>query len=125
MATGGRKSQLQCIHQISILLGPNTPVAGNIGVLPAGALLLTAHLSVGTVFNSTTNTVSAGIGAGGTQLLNAISLTAAARTDTPAPVANQGPLTADTPITYTLASTGAAPTQGAAVLAVDYIAAVG
>src|SRR6516162_4543692 len=119
MATGGRKTQLQVVHQISVALGPNSPANGVVGVVPAGALLLTTHLSVQTAANSTTNTVAVGTTVGGTQLLTATDL------KTVAPVAAQGPLAADTPITFTLASTGTAPTTGAAYIAVDYIAAIG
>src|SRR6516164_10210541 len=104
MATGGRKTQLQVVHQISVALGPNSPANGVVGVVPAGALLLTTHLSVQTAANSTTNTVAVGTTVGGTQLLTATDLKTVARTDTVAPVAAQGPLAADTPITFTLAS---------------------
>jgi hypothetical protein len=125
MATGGRKTQLQCIHQISALIGFGSPASVVLGVLPAGAVLLTSHLSVTVAANSTTNTVAIGTTAGGTQLLAATDLKTVARTDTVAPIAAQGPLAADTPIYLTLASTGAAPTAGSAVVALDYIAQVG
>lgn len=125
MATGGRKTQLQVIHQISALITFASPGSLVLGVLPAGALLLTTHLSVTTAFNSTTNTVAVGTSAGGAQLLAATTTQAVARTDTVAPVAAQGPLAVDTPIFLTLALTGAAPTTGSAVVALDYIAAIG
>jgi hypothetical protein len=125
MATGGRKTQLQVVHQISANITYSTPASLVLGVLPAGALILTTHLSAGTPFNSTTNTVAVGNAAGGAQLLAATDLKTQARTDTVCPIAAQGPLAADTPIYLTLASTGAAPTAGAATVVVDYIAAVG
>jgi hypothetical protein len=125
MATGGRKSHLQVIHEISAAFGPASPLSGVLGVLPAGAVLLTAHLAVPVAFNSTTNTLSLGVVPGGTSLLNAVSTAAVARTDTPVAIANQGPLAVDTPIYFTLASTGAAPTAGQAVAFIDYLPGVG
>jgi hypothetical protein len=125
MATGGRKTQLQVVHQISALITFASPASVVLGVLPAGALLLTTHLSATTAFNSTTNTVAVGNVAGGAQLLAATDLKTVARTDTVAPIGAQGPLAADTPIYLTLASTGAAPTAGSAVVALDYIAGIG
>lgn len=125
MATGGRKTQLQVVHQISQTITFASPASVVLGVLPAGALLLTTHLSVTTAFNSTTNTVAVGNVAGGAQLLAATDLKTVARTDTVAPIAAQGPLAADTPIYLTLASTGAAPTTGSAVVVLDYIAGIG
>jgi hypothetical protein len=125
MATGGRKTQLQVVHQISALITFASPASVVLGVLPAGALLLTTHLSVTTAANSTTNTVAVGNAPGGAQLLAATDLKTVARTDTVAPIGAQGPLAADTPIYLTLASTGAAPTTGSAVVALDYIAGIG
>jgi hypothetical protein len=125
MATGGRKSQLQVIHEISQAFGPNTPASGVLGVLPAGAVLLTAHVVAAVGFNSTTNTIALGNVAGGAQFLAATDLKTVARTDTPVPIANQGPLAADTPVYWTLALTGAAPTAGQAVAFIDYLPGVG
>lgn len=121
MATGGRKTQLQVIHEISAQFGFGQ-TAGVVGVLPAGAIMMTAHCLVSQVFNSTTNTISLGTTPGGTQLLNALDAkTAVARTDTAVPAAAMGPLGVDTPIYGSLVSTGAAPTQGVATLWLDYL----
>jgi hypothetical protein len=121
MPTGGRKTQFQVIHEISQQFGFGQ-TSGVIGVLPAGAIMMTCHALVSQVFNSTTNTLSVGTTPGGTQLLNAIDVkTAVARTDTAVPAAVMGPLGVDTPIYATLASTGAAPTQGVATVWLDYL----
>jgi hypothetical protein len=121
MPTGGRKTHLQVIHEISAQFGFGQ-TAGVIGVLPAGAIMMTSHLLVSQVFNSTTNTFSLGTTPGGAQLLSAIDVkTAVARTDTAVPAANMGPLAVDTPIYATLAATGAAPTQGVATVWLDYL----
>lgn len=125
MPTGGRKTHLQVIHEISGAFSAGSPASGVLGVLPAGAVMLSAHLVVPIAFNSTTNTLSLGVAPGGTQLLNAISTQAVARTDTPVPIANQGPLAVDTPIYFTLGSTGAAPSAGQAIAFVDYLPGVG
>ena len=124
MATGGRKNHLQVIHEISQSLGPASPASGVLGVVPAGSVLLTGHLCVTAGFNSTTNTISLGTTPGGTDLLNAISTQAVARTDTPVVIGSQF-RAADTPIYWTLASTGAAPTVGGVIAFVDYLPGAG
>jgi len=125
MATGGRKTHLQVIHEISQAFGSGSPLSGVLGVLPAGSVLLTAHLCAAVAFNSTTNTLSLGTTPGGTQLLGATDLKTVARTDTPVPIAQQGPLAADTPVYWTLALTGAAPTAGQAVAFIDFVPGAG
>lgn len=120
MATGGRKTQLQVVHEISAQFGFGQS-AGVIGVVPAGAILDTCHLVVSQAFNSTTNTLSVGTVPGGTQLLNAVSLAALGRTDTPVPSPTLGPAGVDTPIYGSLAFTGAAPTQGVATVWINYL----
>src|SRR5262245_38315919 len=125
MATGGRKSHLQVVHEISQAFGPATPVSGLLGVLPAGAVLGSIPTQVAAAFNSITNTLSICTAPGGTQLVNALDLKTAARTDTAIVTAQAGPLAADTPIYYTLGSTGAAPTQGSAVSWLDYLPGAG
>lgn len=120
MAQGGRKTQLQVMHEISAQFGFGQ-VAGVIGVLPAGAIINQTHLCVSQVFNSTTNTLAVGTTVGGAQLLGATDLKTAARTDTAAPLAAMGPFGVDTPIYGTVASTGGAPTQGVATVWLDYL----
>lgn len=120
MPTGGRKTHLQVIHEISRQFGFGQ-TDGVIGVLPAGAILGTCHLNVSQVWNSTTNVINVGTTAGGTQLLSGIDLKTLARTDTVVPVAAQGPLAADTPIYGSITTTGGAPTTGVATVWLDYL----
>lgn len=125
MPTGGRKTHLQVMHEISAAFGIASPLAGVLGVLPAGAVANLAHVAVGTAFNSTTNTLALGTAAGGAQILAATDLKALARTDTAVALANMGPYAVDTPIYYTLALTGPAPTVGAAVAWLDFLPGAG
>jgi hypothetical protein len=125
MATGGRKTQLQVVHQISVALTFASPAGGLVGVLPAGAVLNQIHTQTSVGFNSTTNTVAVGTAPGGAQILAATTIAAAARSDAPVAFGVAGPLATDTPIYFTLASTGAAPTAGAAAVWLDYVAALG
>ena len=120
MPTGGRKTQLQVIHEISVQFGFGQ-TAGQIGVVPAGAILNMSHLVVSQAFNSTTNTLAIGTTPGGTQILAATDLKTLARTDTAVPVAAAGPFGVDTPIYGTLAATGPAATQGVATAWIDYL----
>jgi hypothetical protein len=124
MATGGRKTQIQAIHEISAQFGFGQ-TAGVIGVLPAGAVMGTVHLLVSQAWNSTTNTLAIGTTPGGAQLLAATDLKTLARTDTLVPFAAAGPLGVDTPIYATIASTGAAPTTGVATAWLDYLPGAG
>ena len=124
MATGGRKTQLQVIHEISVQFGFGQ-TSGLIGVLPAGAIMMTTHMLVSQAWNSTTNTISVGTTPGGAQLLSAIDLKTIARTDTAVVAATMGPLAVDTPIYGTIASTGAAPTAGVATVWLDYLPGAG
>jgi hypothetical protein len=121
MATGGRKTHLQVVHTIGQNFTSATPASGVLGVLPAGAVLLSAHLSAQVAFNSTTNTLALGTTVGGTQLLSATDLKTVARTDTPIVIAQQGALAADTPVYWTLGATGGAATLGAATAFIDYM----
>src|SRR4051812_26829617 len=120
MATGGRKTQLQVMHEISAQFGFGQ-VSGVIGVLPAGAIANQTHLCVSQAFNSTTNTLAVGTTPGGAQFLGATDLKTLARTDTAVPLAAMGPFGVDTPIYGTVASTGAAPTAGVATVWIDYL----
>lgn len=120
MPTGGRKTHLQVVHEISAQFGFGQ-VAGVVGVLPAGAIMGTIHLNVSQAWNSTTNTIAIGTTPGGAQILAATDLKTLARTDTLVPVAAMGPLGVDTPIYGTIAATGAAPTTGVATVWLDYL----
>jgi hypothetical protein len=121
----GRKLHEQLLHEISAQFGPASPLNGVLGVLPAGAVLNGVHVAAITAFNSTTNTVAIGTTPGGAQLLAATDLKTVARTDAAAPAAAAGPFSVDTPIYYTLAPTGAAPTAGLAVGWIDYVPHIG
>jgi hypothetical protein len=120
MATGGRKTQLQVIHEISAQFGFGQ-TSGVIGVLPAGAIMGMIHLLVSQVWNGTTNTLAIGTTPGGAQLLAATDLKTLARVDNQVAFAAAGPLGVDTPIYGTIASTGPAPTQGVATAWIDYL----
>jgi hypothetical protein len=120
MPTGGRKTHLQVIHEISQQFGFGQ-TAGVLGVIPAGAILNMSHLQVSQAFNSTTNTLALGTTVGGAQILAATDLKTPARTDTAVPTAAAGPFAVDTPIYATVASTGGAPTAGVATAWIDYL----
>lgn len=129
MPTPARKLHTQQTHQISITIAYNTPgVAGGVqvGTLPAGAVIDKTTVAATTAFNAaTTNTISVGTTPTGTNLINATSVTAVARVDTVAPVAQMGPLAADTPIYASYAQSGTAATTGVATIIVLYTASVG
>lgn len=120
MATGGRKTHLQVMHEISKQFGFGQ-TDGVIGVVPAGAILDFVHLLVSQVWNGTTNTLAIGTTPGGAQLLAATDLKTLARSDVGAPVAAAGPFSVDTPIYGTIASTGGAPTTGVATVWITYL----
>jgi hypothetical protein len=120
MATGGRKTQLQVMHEISAQFGFGQ-TAGQIGVVPAGAILNSSHLVVSQGWNGTTNTIALGTTAGGAQILAATDLKTVARTDTPVASPTCGPFAVDTPIYATIAGTGGAPTAGVATVWIDYL----
>jgi hypothetical protein len=126
MANVGRKTQYQAIHEISAQFTSGSAVSGLLGTLPAGCLLGVMHLWAGTAFNSTTNTLSIGTTPGGTQITAAFDLkTAPARSDVAVPMPTAGPFGVDTPIYYTLGSTGPAPTAGLAIACLDYLPGAG
>ena len=114
MATGGRKSQLQVIHEISVQFGFGQ-TSGVIGVLPAGGVLNSCHAVVSQVWNGTTNTLNVGTTPGGTDLLGG-DLKTLLRNDTPVPANLAGPYPTDKPIYGTITNTGPAPTQGVATV---------
>jgi|SRR3954465_15738688 hypothetical protein len=120
MAQGGRKTQLQVIHEISAQFGFGQ-TSGVIGVLPAGAIMGQIHLLVSQVWNGTTNTLAIGTTPGGAQILAATDLKTLARADNFVAFATAGPLGNDTPIYGTIASTGPAPTTGVATAWLDYL----
>lgn len=129
MGTPARKLHTQQIHQISVTVAYNTAgVTGGlqVGTLPAGAVLDKTIVAVTTAFNAgTTNTLSVGTTATGTQLISATAGGSVARVDTVVPVAQMGPLAADTPIYVSYGTSGTAATTGVATVVVTYVAAVG
>jgi hypothetical protein len=120
MATGGRKHQLQVIHEISGQ-GGFGQTQGLIGVLPAGAVASAYHAYTSQAFNSTTNTLSLGGAPGGSGIAAAVNIQAVGRVDALVPIGSAGPYSVDQPIYYTLGSTGAAPTAGVITVWVDYL----
>ena len=134
MATGGRKTQLQVVHEISGQLaqaGPYTQaqlVAGVlIGVIPAGAILGNTRVITPTAWNGTVSVVvNIGTTPNGTELVAASDVrTAAARADAVVPIARSGPLAADTPIYASLVFGGTFGTAGLSVVGVEYWPGIG
>ena len=130
MSTGGRKTQLQLVHQISRTINYNDAAAATgqlVGVLPAGACLDKTMVQTSTAWNGTTSvTLSVGTTLTGTNFINATDVrTAAARVDTVVPIAQAGPLAADTPIYASITFGGTTGSAGQSQVIVTYIAAVG
>ena len=130
MATGGRKTQLQVVHEISRTINFDTVGAAAgvvVGILPAGAVAHITRVLTSTAFNGTTSVaLSVGTSPTGTQLINATDVrTAAARVDTVVPIASAGPYAADTPIYASVAFGGTTGTAGASTVVVEYTAAIG
>ena len=125
MAQGGRKTQIQALHEISVQITPAmaATIGGVIGVLPAGAIMGQIHLCMSQVFNSTTNTFGVGTlpPPGGANMQGGIPGTPAQRSDNMMPFPQCGPFGVDTPIYWTAAFTGPAPTQGLLTLWLDYL----
>lgn len=129
MTTPARKTQYAQTHYISRAVAYDTAglSAGvQVGTLPAGAMIDKTSVLTTTAFNGTVSvTLSVGTSATGTQLINATDVrTAAARVDTVAPIANAGPLAADTPIYTSATFGGTAGSAGASTVIVYYIPAV-
>lgn len=125
MPTGGRKTHLQVMHEISAQFTPNTPLSGLVGVLPAGAVLNAQRIMVTTAFNSTTNTLGFGTAPGLTDLIGAVDIKTVGRVEGNTGIAFCGPLAADRQVWWTLAFTGAAPTAGVVTFWQDYVPAIG
>lgn len=129
MATGGRKTHLPVIHQISRTFTPADVVAlaagALVGVLPAGAQLLRIHQMTSTAWNNgTSGTVSVGVTGAAAQYQAATSVQAQAFTTAAAPVAVAVPA-ADVPVLATSAFVGGAPTAGVTTVILEYLAAAG
>lgn len=121
MATGGRKTHLQVMHEISVDLGPLSAANGLVGVLPAGAILDKQTFLVSQAFNSTTNGLAIGTTLGGSELIGAVDIKTLAHLAASVGAAFAGPYLVDTPIYYRLSSTGPAPTQGRVIFWYEYL----
>lgn len=129
MTIPARKTQYQVVHYISATIAYNTPgnTAGvQIGTLPSGAMVDETSVLTTTAFNGTTSvTLSVGTTATGTQFINATDVrTAAARVDTQVPIANVGPLAADTPVYASVTFGGTTGSAGSSTVIVYYIPTV-
>lgn len=123
----GRQTQYQVTHKLDVTVNYNDPNVGTgeqvVGYIPKGAFVLRAYLAVVTAFNAaTTNTLSVGFTAGGTDLFNAqaaSALTVASATinETNAIVDEAG---ADQPVYVEYSQTGTAATAGQARLVIEY-----
>jgi len=130
MPTPARKTQYQVVHEISrtFTFADAGLAAGlQIGTLPAGALVDETSVLTTTAWNGTVSvTASVGTTLTGTQFINATDVrTAAARVDTQVPIAQVGPLAADTPIYASFAFGGTAGTAGQTTVIVYYITGAG
>jgi hypothetical protein len=121
MATGARKSYLQVVQEISLLLTPASPLSGIIGYLPGVALVNGIHLVTAQGWDSTTATLALGTTPGGVNWLPATNIKPVARQDILTGMQNNGVSFADTPIWYTLAFTGPIPALGQTVVYLDFI----
>jgi hypothetical protein len=123
----GRKTHFPFLHEISVQIGPNSGAGGLIGVLPAGSIMGNIHNVISQAFNSTTNT--GGVGTlpppSGANLQGGIDLTVPIRSDNLMPAGVCGPLGVDTPIYWTAAFTGPAPTQGVWTVWIDFLPGAG
>lgn len=89
--------------------------------LPLGAVVTGGSVIVDTVFNSTTNTVSVGDSSSATRYANAVDLKSAARTALT--ITGYKHVDATKNLLFTTALTGAAPTQGAFRVIIEYVVA--
>jgi hypothetical protein len=121
MATGGRKTHLQVLHECAIELGPTSPLTGVLGVLPAGGIIQQHMVAVFTPWDSTTANVALGSTPSGNDLVAGIDLKTGGHTTGFTAVPGCGPYATDKPIYYTITLTGPAPTTGRAVYGVSFL----
>lgn len=127
MATGNaRQTHLQVIHSIRAAVAWNDTAltAGKrIGTIPKGCRITSAHLIVETAFNAgTTNPISAGITALGTDFFSASAgQTPAFNTTTMTNTISVLASAADQDIFVSYVPTGTAATAGAGTLIVNYV----
>lgn len=130
MPIPARKLQLQVMHELSATVTWNTPSIATgvqIGTLPAGAVLDKTSVLTTTAFNGTTSVaLSVGTALTGTQYINGTDVrTAAARVDTVVPIAQVGPLAADTPVYASVAFGGTTGSAGSSTIVLTYAPVVG
>jgi len=122
MATGGRKTQLQVIHEISITLTPaqmNSALPQVLGVIPAGAILDSYHFVTSQAFDGATATVALGYTSGGSQIVGATNVKPVGRTDANVPIGSTGFYLTDTTIYFQPA--GGPNTVGVCTLWLEYL----
>lgn len=123
----GRQTQYQVTHKVDVTVNWNDPNIGSgeqvIGYIPKGAFVLRVTGAIITPFNAaTTNTLSLGFSAGGTDLVNAQAAGAQAVFSGVMTELNSiaDEASADQPIYATYNQTGAAATAGQARLVIEY-----
>lgn len=118
----GRQTHLQVSHQIRYPLAYTASGAVKMGTLPKNCRVISAHCIVETGFNAgTTNTISLGYSAGGTDLFNAQAAGSTAFAAATMTAANANPAaSADVPLYVQYNQSGTAPTAGAATIVVSY-----
>jgi hypothetical protein len=124
-----RKNDVQLVHYARFKVNYNDAgIASGVGkqTLPKGSLIIGTDVIIATAFNAaTTNVLTIGTTAAGTDIVNAAAVTegTAAATLNIAPNAATAwaPLAADTQIFATFTQTGTAATAGAAYIIVKYV----
>lgn len=134
MATPGRKTQLQVIHEFSASFSPTGPytqaqlAAGVlVGMLPAGAIALICNTITNPAWNGS---VSVALNVGnqptGIALIAAQDIrTASIRADVPVGVNGAGPYGADTPVYASFVFGGTLGTIGLTTVVVQFLPGVG
>jgi hypothetical protein len=125
MAATARKYHTQQLHYLRYDFAYNTSGIGSgvsIGKIPANALIKDTQVSVQTAFNAaTTNTVSVGSAAAGTQVVNAQTVASVGSTTVaPASVGGLLSASADTELFVTYSQTGTAASAGVGSVVVSY-----
>ena len=123
-----RKNALQLVHYLRFAVNFNDlGIAGDINkqMLPAGAIIIGTDVQVVQAFNAaTTNDVTVGLAGVANNVVAAADAveTAVGLTQNIKPTGTAlGPLAADSQVKVTYAQTGAAATQGRAIVIIKYI----
>lgn len=122
--SSGRQHQLYVPHHIRYRFNYNDAgiAAGvKIGTLPADAIVIATHSVIETAFNAgTTNTVSVGKTALGTEFVNATAAGAATAVVSATPAAANTVFAAEQDLYVSYAQTGTAATAGKGTVIVSY-----